>query len=208
MQRALTNIAERRCTLSVAHFATGPKGLAKDRWLCWFTIIRIPGSNRVTTPVTQCDVLSKMAVIRKPPELLSPPWKDELSDADIEAVTEFIDVLRYDFNYATQLLASVEISPGKFDGKKIYRARCETCHGASGKGDGRMSRIVRNPSPADLTRSTLSHDQTIAIVSSGGRAQGRSERMPPWGQELLYAELVSVVNYLESIRTAQAELSD
>ncbi len=139
---------------------------------------------------------------------LSPPWKDELSDADIEAVTEFIDVLRYDFNYATQLLASVEISPGKFDGKKIYRARCETCHGASGKGDGRMSRIIRNPSPADLTRSTLSHDQTIAIVSSGGRAQGRSERMPPWGQELLYAELVSVVNYLESIRTAQAELSD
>ena len=139
---------------------------------------------------------------------LSPPWKDELSESDIESVTEFIDVLRYDFDHATKLLASVEIAPGKFDGRKIYRSRCETCHGASGKGDGRMSRIIRNPSPADLTRSTLSHDETIAIVSSGGKAQGRSERMPPWGQELLYAELVSVVNYLASIRTTQAELTD
>jgi len=139
---------------------------------------------------------------------LSPPWRDELSVTDIKAVTEFIGVLRNDFNYASKLLSSAEIAPGRFDGRKIFRARCETCHGVSGKGDGRMSRIIRDPSPADLTRSTLSRDDTIAIVSAGGKALGRSDKMPPWGQELLYAELVSVVNYLESIRETQAELSD
>lgn len=138
----------------------------------------------------------------------SPPWRDELAAADIDAVTQFIDILRRDFDYATKLLTSVEISPGRFDGRKIYRARCETCHGSSGQGDGRMSRIIRNPSPADLTRSTLSHDETIAIVSAGGKAVGRSGRMPPWGQELLYSELVSVVNYLLTMRAAQAELAD
>ena len=138
----------------------------------------------------------------------SPPWRDELAESDIEAVTKFIGILRNDFDHASKLLASVEIAPDRFDGRKIYRARCETCHGQSGKGDGRMSRIIRNPPPADLTRSTLSHDETIAMVSAGGKAQGRSESMPPWGQELLYAELVSVVNYLVSMRTTQAELSD
>ena len=139
---------------------------------------------------------------------LSPPWKDELAASDIDAVITFVDLLRYDFDYATQLLASVEIAPDRFDGRKIYRARCETCHGRSGQGDGRMSRIINNPPPANLTRSTLSHDQTISIVSAGGKAVGRSGRMPPWGQELLYSELVSVVDYLFSLRMTQAELSD
>jgi len=139
---------------------------------------------------------------------LSPPWRDELPASDIEAVTKFIDVLRNDFDYATKLLSSAVVAPGRFDGRKIFRARCETCHGRTGKGDGRMSRIIRNPPPADLTRSTLSRDETIAMVSSGGKSQGRSEQMPPWGQELFYAELLSVVEYLESIRTTQAELSD
>ena len=139
---------------------------------------------------------------------LSPPWRDELPASDIEAVTAFIELLTSDFDYATKLLSWVNVEPDRFDGRKIFRARCKTCHGSSGRGDGRMSRIIRNPSPADLTRSTLTHDEMLAIVSAGGGAVGRSDRMPPWGQELLYPELVSVVNYLFSIRTTQAELSD
>jgi len=139
---------------------------------------------------------------------LSPPWKDELSASDIAAVTKFVDLLRDDFDHATQLLTSVKIAPDRFDGRKIYRARCETCHGRAGMGDGRLSHILRDPLPANLTRSTLSHDQTISIVSAGGKAVGRSGSMPPWGQELLYSELVSVVNYVLSLRASQAEWSD
>ena len=136
---------------------------------------------------------------------LSPPWRDELAVAEINAVTAFVAVLQSDFESATRLLASVYIPPEKIDGRKIYRARCESCHGEAGQGDGRMSRVIQNPSPADLTRSTLSKQDTIAIISAGGEAMGRSTRMPPWGQELANSELLSIVNYLTSMRTTGVE---
>jgi len=137
---------------------------------------------------------------------LSPPWRDELAVAEIEAVSTFVEVLRNDFGRATEVLASVNVPPERIDGRKIYRARCEGCHGATGKGDGRMSRVIRNPPPTDLTQTTLSHQETIAIISAGGKAVGRSERMPPWGQELVNAELLSVANYLATLRVGEDDL--
>ena len=136
---------------------------------------------------------------------LSPPWRDELAAEDIEAVTSFVEVLRSDFARATEVLASVYIDPERIDGRKIYRARCEGCHGATGEGDGRMSRVISNPPPADLTQSLLTKAQMIAIISAGGEALGRSKRMPPWGQELVSAELLSVVNYLTTLRMVEPE---
>lgn len=138
-----------------------------------------------------------------PPELehsLSPPWRDELPAQEIAAVTRFVEELRIDFGHATEVLASIDIPPESIDGRKIYRARCESCHGVAGNGDGRMSRVIRNPPPSDLTRSTLSYEETIAIVSAGGQALGKSPRMPPWGQELIGAELLSVANYIVTLR--------
>jgi len=136
---------------------------------------------------------------------LSPPWRDELESSEIAAVTSFVKVLRTDFEHALEVLASVDLPPERIDGRKIYRARCEGCHGATGKGDGRMSRVIRNPPPTDLTRSTLSQQDTIAIISAGGDALGRSARMPPWGQELAHSEVLSVVNYLGTLRTVDTE---
>ncbi len=136
---------------------------------------------------------------------LSPPWRHELEASEIAAVTAFVEALRNDFSRAQQILASVDIPPERIDGRKIYRARCESCHGATGAGDGRMSRIIKNPAPSDLTLSSLPLEEIIAIISSGGKAMGRSERMPPWGQELVYAELISVANYLTTLRIAEAE---
>jgi len=69
-----------------------------------------------------------------------------------------------------------------------------------------MSRVIRNPPPTDLTQTTLSHQETIAIISAGGKAVGRSERMPPWGQELVNAELLSVANYLATLRVGEDDL--
>ena len=136
---------------------------------------------------------------------LSPPWRNELATSEIDAVTAFVAVLQSDFKRASQLLASVNIPPERIDGKKIYRARCENCHGVTGEGDGRMSRVIRNPPPANLTRSDLSVEEMITIISAGGEAVGRSNRMPPWGQELAHSELLSIINYLTSMRTADSE---
>lgn len=136
---------------------------------------------------------------------LSPPWRNELAVTEIAAVTSFVELLQNDFGQAQRALTSVDIAPENIDGRKIYRARCESCHGATGKGDGRLSRLIRNPAPTNLTRSLLSHQETVAIISAGGRAMGRSDSMPPWGQELVHAELVSVATYLASLRMIETE---
>jgi len=136
---------------------------------------------------------------------LSPPWRNELATSEIDAVTAFVAVLQSDFKRASQLLASVNIPPERIDGRKIYRARCESCHGVTGEGNGRMSRVIRNPPPANLTRSVLSAEEMMTIISAGGEAVGRSNRMPPWGQELAHSELLSIINYLASMRTADNE---
>lgn len=135
-----------------------------------------------------------------PSNQLSPPWQHELQNEDIAAVTAFVDLLRNDHSRAIQQLASVNIEPKNRRGQKIYRARCEQCHGAEGKGDGRMSRIYKNPPPSNLTGSSLSHNETVAIISAGGAGVGRSESMPPWGQELISSDILSVTRYLSTLR--------
>jgi len=130
----------------------------------------------------------------------SPPWQDELDESQIKSITAFIELLRDDFETGTALIASVDLPPDLIDGRKIFRARCEGCHGVTGEGNGRLSRVITDPPPSNLTLSKLSYADTIAMISAGGEALGRSPRMPPWGQELLAAELVSIVDYLKTLR--------
>ncbi len=156
-------------------------------------------------PNRSIQKIVESGLISQPSGVSSPPWQHELVAAEISAVSAFVDVIRTDFEQAQRELASANVAPDRIDGRKIYRARCESCHGTTGQGDGRMSRVIVNPPPSDLTRSVLSHEETIEIISAGGAKLGRSPRMPPWGQELVYAELISVATYLATLRAAEAD---
>ncbi len=80
-------------------------------------------------------------------------------------------------------------------GRAIFESRCVTCHGAGGKGDGRVARLY-NPKPSDLTTSTKSDNYKAMIIRKGGAYVGRSLIMPSWESELSAEEIGDVVAYL------------
>lgn len=85
-------------------------------------------------------------------------------------------------------------------GKNLFETRCALCHGLTGKGDGRMSKIIKNPPPANLTVSILSSNELKKIIQDGGERVGRSPQMPAWGKQINQVELNSVVEYIKSLR--------
>jgi mono/diheme cytochrome c family protein len=84
------------------------------------------------------------------------------------------------------------------DGARIFAARCVLCHGESGHGDGRASRLYAPP-PADLTASWRTTEYKLSIVREGGGALGRSPAMPPWGGTLSDEEITAVVRYIDDL---------
>lgn len=85
-------------------------------------------------------------------------------------------------------------------GRAVYEARCVTCHGVNGKGDGRVARLY-NPRPSDLTASTKSDMYKTMIIRKGGAYVGRSLIMPSWEAELSAEEIADVVSYLAVLST-------
>ncbi len=103
-------------------------------------------------------------------------------------------------------------------GKGLYRAWCQTCHGVVAKGDGPMAEHLR-PAPSDLT--TLSQKEGghfyIGRVSAkiDGREQVRghtSKDMPVWGEafnvvdeeggeEAVRQKINAIVHFLRSLQT-------
>lgn len=132
----------------------------------------------------------------------SPPWEDELNSNDIDSLVLFVQLLQQDPATAKQLIDQVQVdnTPSIRLGASIYQTRCVICHGESGRGDGRMSAIIKDPPPFDLTQSMASDDAMVDIINRGGEAVGRSPRMPPWGEELSEVERHSLVLYIKGLR--------
>jgi cytochrome c6 len=73
------------------------------------------------------------------------------------------------------------------DGAAIYKAKCQMCHGADGKGN-----AVMGVKPLDLTKSDT--DLTKAI------GEGVKPKMPAYGGKLSDAEIEEVVKYLKTLK--------
>ncbi|WP_444996717.1 cytochrome c [Aliikangiella sp. IMCC44359] len=136
--------------------------------------------------------------------LFMPPFKEELTQLEIAAVSKFILFLRNKPVIAQQLIKeqkqSNSESLGVKQGKDIYMIRCTLCHGKSGEGDGRMSKLLKSPPPFDLTASRLPDEYLQKIIKGGGEAVGRSKHMPPWGDQLSQQEVDAVIDYIKTIR--------
>ena len=68
------------------------------------------------------------------------------------------------------------------EAQEIFRVRCVTCHGATGKGDGPGSAAL-NPKPRDYTsaewQKSVTDEHLAKIIVEGGAAVGLSPLMPP-----------------------------
>jgi mono/diheme cytochrome c family protein len=102
---------------------------------------------------------------------------------------------------ATQVPQAPEASPeaaaaqSAERGRAIFEKRCVTCHGASGKGDGRVAKLFK-PKPSDLTASKKSDTYKTEIITKGGASVGRSIMMPSWEAEMSAEQIGDVVAYL------------
>ncbi len=86
-------------------------------------------------------------------------------------------------------------------GKTIYDKNCASCHGDTGRGDGRMGEEL-NPKPANLTDAEWKHGSTdgeiFKVIHDGVSQTG----MKPFGRKLTQHEIWDVINYIRSIGPA------
>ena len=85
-----------------------------------------------------------------------------------------------------------------FRGGLVYANYCVTCHGINADGNGRAARL-HNPRPANLRASDKNDAYIGLIVRRGGEAIGRSQGMPPWGEELTDEQIKDVVAFVRSV---------
>lgn len=68
------------------------------------------------------------------------------------------------------------------EAEEIFKARCVTCHGEKGKGDGPGSAAL-NPKPRDYTsvdwQKSVTDEHIKTIIVGGGASVGLSPLMPP-----------------------------
>ena len=91
----------------------------------------------------------------------------------------------------------------QYRGTIVFLNYCTTCHGTNADGQGRAARLY-TPKPANLRTSMMPDVYKEGIIRRGGQAMGRSEFMPPWGQELTDEQIRDVLAYLRSIAPANA----
>lgn len=99
---------------------------------------------------------------------------------------------------AKPLLARDGPDAQAFRGSLVFFNYCVTCHGPNADGNGRAARLY-DPRPANLRASDKNQAYMRLIVRRGGKAMGRSEFMPPWGEELTDEQIEDVTAYLQAI---------
>lgn len=88
-------------------------------------------------------------------------------------------------------------------GKKLYDTQCATCHGATGKGDGRMAAAMNDPKPSDLTDATWKHGasdgEVFTLIRDGSKGTG----MRGYASRMKTDDIWNVVNYLRTLAPAK-----
>jgi mono/diheme cytochrome c family protein len=83
-------------------------------------------------------------------------------------------------------------------GKKLYDSQCASCHGATGKGDGKAGALLK-PTPSDLTDTDWKHGQTdgeiFTIIRDGARQTG----MRAYGSRIPVNDIWNLVNFVRSL---------
>lgn len=83
-------------------------------------------------------------------------------------------------------------------GKKIYTASCVSCHGETGKGDGKMAAEM-NPKPPDLSDASWKHGSSDGEIFTLIRDGAKGTPMRAFASKMTPQEMWSVVNYIRTL---------
>jgi mono/diheme cytochrome c family protein len=86
-------------------------------------------------------------------------------------------------------------------GEPVYKAKCVSCHGATGAGDGPAGKVL-NPKARDWTKGEgldLTDQQLFDSIKKGGEAVGRGKTMIAF-PSLSDAEVWNLVAYVKSLK--------
>ena len=89
-------------------------------------------------------------------------------------------------------------------GARIFAANCARCHGQGGKGDGPdLVKLQSAVSPDDWTDKESNQELTdsfiIAMITKGGKANGKSRIMPAFGDKLNMQQVQDLLAFIRSL---------
>jgi mono/diheme cytochrome c family protein len=84
-------------------------------------------------------------------------------------------------------------------GKKLYDTQCVSCHGTTGKGDGKMAAAMNEPKPSDLTDATWKHGSTDGEIFTLIRDGSKGTGMRGFAARMKTEDIWNVVNYLRTL---------
>jgi mono/diheme cytochrome c family protein len=89
-------------------------------------------------------------------------------------------------------------------GAKIFAANCARCHGQGGKGDGPdLVKLQSAVSPDDWTdkesNKNLTDSFIVAMITKGGKANGKSRIMPAFGNKLNAEQVQNLLAFIRSL---------
>jgi len=84
-------------------------------------------------------------------------------------------------------------------GKKTYDTQCVSCHGETGKGDGKMAASITGAKPSDLSDADWKHGSSdgeiFVLIRDGSKGTG----MRGYATKLKTDDIWNVVNYLRTL---------
>ena len=83
-------------------------------------------------------------------------------------------------------------------GKKLYDAQCASCHGPTGKGDGKAGALLK-PLPSDMSDTEWKHGSTDGEIFTVIRDGARQTGMRAYGSRIPANDIWNLVNYVRSL---------
>ena len=102
---------------------------------------------------------------------------------------------------AAKMKNPVAMSPESIAaGQKVYAQNCASCHGESGKGDGKMGAELK-PQPSNLADADWKHGSSDGEIFTVIRDGVQKTGMKSFKSKLTTDQIWQVVNYVHSIGT-------